>query len=487
MADQRLFVQTQATTLYGSGVVLGATSITLSSLTDLEGNNLAMTDFGALGYGTIEPGTSGQEEAITFSGITQNANGTATLTGVKNQLGKAPYTQTAGILRAHAGGSIFVLPNTAGFYDTLNGKDNDETISGKWIFPEGGSANAPVSGTVYSAPTDDLEYAAKKYVDNVAVAGAPDMNLTTKGVAEEATTAEIDAGTGAGGTSARLAVNPERLSTSIYNTQLPSSDQKDALAGTSGTPSTTNKYVTNDDTATTITASEIPRADAGGSIGQWERGAIKTMTAGETISGTTLPVAVYQDTSDNEFYACDANDTTKLVFTGFGITDGTDGNDIDIKYSGIVSGFTGLAEGTKYYVQDDKTIGTSVGTYEILVGIAISETELVIQHGADEYIGTEAFSFSGTGVDAVDTFTMPDNARTALIKTRFDDGSGNGSGEGQVEIKRKGITSMILVDQYINTGGKNEFQASLSGDTITLTSVRASGNPSTNGTIYYYN
>ena len=37
----------------------------------------------------------------------------------------------------------------------------------------------------------------------------------------------------------------------------------DALAGTSGTPSTSNKYVTNDDTATAATADKVARRLAG--------------------------------------------------------------------------------------------------------------------------------------------------------------------------------------------------------------------------------
>jgi len=102
------------------------------------------------------------------------------------------------------------------------------------------------------------------------------------------------------------------------------------------------------------------------------------LNAGETINGGTLPVAVYQDASDNEFYACDADDTDKLDFVGFAISNGTDGNSIDIQFEGIVDGFTGLVEGSRYYVQDDKTIGTTPGTYMVLVGIAISETELML-------------------------------------------------------------------------------------------------------------
>lgn len=401
-----------------------------------------------------------------------------------------------------------------------------------------GDAPVPNKLTYENAETisDDKDLANKKYADDLAIAGSPDMTTTVKGLAEEATEAEIDAGTATGGTSARLAINPATLETSIYGTQLPSSGQKSALAGTSGTPSGSNKYVTDDDTTGT-----------GNVLRDSER--VKnssTLTAGETISGATLPVACYQNTDeerdgtitqsetynyknlygddwacqtfrlnldagdyhsvkidrirlyldktnspsgnfyveifatdgdgkptgsalatanilasyisttaswidfefdysfslnttyaivcrcpggdssnhidwsraetnvyadgkfgisgdggsswslddnkdgsfyiyykfkyleDTKIYACDADDEYKLEFIGFGITDGTDGNDIDIQHQGLVSGFTGLMEGTKYYVQNDKTIGTTQGDYKVLVGIAISETELVI-------------------------------------------------------------------------------------------------------------
>jgi len=80
-----------------------------------------------------------------------------------------------------------------------------------------------------------------------------------------------------------------------------------------------------------------------------------------------------------EFYKSDANDISRLNFVGFAISNGTDGNPIDIQFNGIVKGFSGLDEGEKYYVQDTAgTIGTSKGTYNILVGVAISTTELLI-------------------------------------------------------------------------------------------------------------
>jgi len=105
------------------------------------------------------------------------------------------------------------------------------------------------------------------------------------------------------------------------------------------------------------------------------------LTAGATINGATLPVPCYIKAADSEIYACDANDTDALKFIGFAISNSTDGNDITFQTKGIVSGFTGLTVGSNYYVQDTVgTIGVTPSTSNIiLVGIAISATELMIQ------------------------------------------------------------------------------------------------------------
>jgi len=127
-----------------------------------------------------------------------------------------------------------------------------------------------------------------------------------------------------------------------------------------------------------------------------------TLTAGETINGATLPVAVYMDDTDNELKACDGNDTATLEFIGFAISNSTDGNDITIQTKGIVDGFSGLDVGKKYYVQDDKTIGTSPGTVLIHIGYAISATQILIINGPE--IPTKVtFSASDNLIDSHDT------------------------------------------------------------------------------------
>lgn len=182
-------------------------------------------------------------------------------------------------------------------------------------------------------------------IDQIVAGGAQDASTLTKGIS-------------------KMSVAPvsatEPIAVGDNDPRIPSTDLTAALAGGGGTPSATNKFQTKYDT----------------------RFGVNIRTAGATITGATLPVPVYQNKTDNEFYACDANDTAAMKFMGFAISDGTDANPIDVQFSGIVTGFTGLLEGEKYYVQDAVgTIGTTIGTYEVLVGVAISETELLIQKG----------------------------------------------------------------------------------------------------------
>lgn len=216
MSDNQKFIQAQPFQLAGAGGVLADTSITLQSMNDIDGTALAMTDFGNKGYLTLEPGSGVQEEQISFTGLTVNGNGTVTLSGVKSVLFKSPYTESSGLAKTHAGGTTVVISNTAGFYNELASKVNDETITGLWDFPSGAS-NPTIGNGAYVAPTLDTQIATKKYVDTVAVSGAPNANTTTKGIVQEATQAQVDAKTQAGSTGAELFINPSNLRSTLFN------------------------------------------------------------------------------------------------------------------------------------------------------------------------------------------------------------------------------------------------------------------------------
>ena len=70
-----------------------------------------------------------------------------------------------------------------------------------------------------------------------------------------------------------------------FNQQI-TEDQQDALAGTSGTPSATNKFVTNDDTSSTPVASKVVRYN---SLGLLVDNANTQYPLGESFTGATTP------------------------------------------------------------------------------------------------------------------------------------------------------------------------------------------------------
>lgn len=247
MSDTFLLAQLQPFTLAGAGANIGDTTLVLSSMKDIDGVVLAMTNFGTIGFGTLEPGNGVQEEQISFSGITQNSNGTATLTGVKSvamtRVAAVDYVVTNNITKTHAGGTIFVISNTVGFYDKLSSKADDETITGTWTFT---TPNYPVMTSDSPFPTSTVQLATKAYVDYVGSTGTPDATDVaggTKGkvylsVAPNSATDPIAVGT-----------NDPKLSTVSLATL--TANQVAALVGT-GTPNgTTGKYVTLDTATST--------------------------------------------------------------------------------------------------------------------------------------------------------------------------------------------------------------------------------------------
>lgn len=214
MSDNFKFVQAQPFTLAGSGCTIGATTITLASFAQIDGTLLTMTDFGTKGFLTAEPGNGTREEQLSFTGVVQNANGTATLTGVSNVLFVDPYTETSGTGKSHPGGSTIIITNTSGFYGQLTSKSDDETITGTWTFT---NPNYPRMDTDTPYPTDNAQLATKAYADSLTFAGAPNATTTQKGIVELATQAEVDAKTATGGTGASLVSTPALARSTLLN------------------------------------------------------------------------------------------------------------------------------------------------------------------------------------------------------------------------------------------------------------------------------
>lgn len=87
-------------------------------------------------YATIAPKTT-SSEFISFTGITQNADGTATLTGVVRGLAKkSPFTGSAAYRLPHSGQSQFILSDAPQVFKKFGTLDNDEVITGLWEAPD---------------------------------------------------------------------------------------------------------------------------------------------------------------------------------------------------------------------------------------------------------------------------------------------------------------------------------------------------------------
>jgi hypothetical protein len=411
MASKLTKVVANFETQLSTKLSISGTSATLQNIADDDGVNIPDGKY----YFTIDGGT-GQEEHI----LCDNTAGS--LTNIKSVSRQG--VETSGAVREHRVGAEVKITDFAILKIMKDILDGDEALD----------STSPLEYDSHPTFTKDTQLIDKKQLDDTAIAGAPDASTTVKGISK---------------LSKAPASPTNPIAVGDNDDRMPSQGENDALVGSSGTPSSTNTYITEDDVKTTATADKVVRALGTGKIdNDWinfNQADIKILTAGETINGATLPVAVYQKTSDNEIYACDGNVQTALEYIGFAVSNGTDGNPINIQTKGIVSGFTGLAEGERYYVQDDKTIGTTIGTYETMVGIAISETELLIMKGSFEYIG------SATDTDSSSPFapsiTTPAVARIAIVDVFKNEASGDDRDtRTQIFLTRKGMTNIAFAD-----------------------------------------
>ena len=181
-----------------SSLGTSATTINLTSFKEPVSNIPYTMSYlnSSIEYATIEP-QSTNKEFISFTGITQNSDGSATLTGVSRGLSFSyPYTASSTLQQPHAAQSIFILSNTPQLYNQYAAKSNNETITGIWTY-----SALPISSV---APTLGTQFANKTYVDGVAVAGAPDANTSTKGIVQLATALQTASSTALGSTGAYL-------------------------------------------------------------------------------------------------------------------------------------------------------------------------------------------------------------------------------------------------------------------------------------------
>lgn len=371
MADNFNFVQLQDLRLAGSGISLSDTSITLQSMKLIDGTtSVTMSMFGTVGMAVIEPDTS-REENISFTGITQNTDGTATLTGVTRGLAfSTPYTDVSANRKAHAGGSIMRISNTAPFYNQIAVKDNDESILGAWLFPSAEPTRPKITADVDA--TDATSFVTLGQLGRTTAAGAANASTTVNGISEIATQDEVEDGTATGGTGATVVVPASALTEARLNVQ---------------------RYV-----------------------------------AGENINASSTPLALYLKESDGRVYRTDSTSAGEAVFAfvGFAIAGQniTTGNTIRVQTDGLVSGFTGLTNGGYYFLTNTAgTISTTAGTISLRIGRAVGTTKILISVGKKIVQGLLTLSASGSTV--ITTGFRPDRVLCSANGDNGTNSSGN--------------------------------------------------------------
>lgn len=128
------FVQTPAIALYSPMASTDASAVVAPYPLDLDGVKLTMTDFGTVAYMTVDPKVSGFEEIISFTGIVDNGNNTATLIGLTRDLqSKYPYTGS-GTGKSHGSSALVVFSDNPQVYAAFGALANDNIWVGQQTF-----------------------------------------------------------------------------------------------------------------------------------------------------------------------------------------------------------------------------------------------------------------------------------------------------------------------------------------------------------------
>lgn len=291
-----------------SSLSASASSVVLASLEDRHGNGVTLATFGE--FGTIVIKNGDQWECIKFDALANNADGSVTLTVAtsgRKILPVYPYTGSATGFDFTAGSNVIVT-NDGLIVSKLGNVENPQTWSEIQTFTQPPVVPTPASGT---------DAANKDYVDGVAIAGAPDAATSAKGVT-------------------KLSVAPVSPTAPIAvgdnDGRLPTQSENDALVGTAGTPSSTNKFVTNDDTATSGNSKILRLASDG------------KLPALDASSLTNIPTAVisYDTTQAN----IGASSTAEQTVYSVAIPAGTLGTSRMVDIKAIAERITAISTAT---------------------------------------------------------------------------------------------------------------------------------------------
>lgn len=310
---------------------IGDTTATLVSATDDDGNALPTGTYGF----TIDAGNSSKEYIICT--LTSTA-----LTSIQS-ISRQGVTST-GFARSHRRGAKVTLTDWAIIKRILNNLDG--TTGFNSLVKLGYDADPGLTSG------DTTKFATVQYVNDTASAGTPDASTTVKGKSKLST----------------APVSPtDPIAVGDNDPRVPTQGENDALVGTSGTPSSSNKYVTNDDTTGTGSVVRQSVLTASSTV---------DFVFGETI---TAGQALYIKQSDGRVYKASSAAPGEALYSFIGIAyePGTVGQ--TKKVVPIDGTVTGLSFGNQTDTISEttdlsQTIVTTNNTYSMFSGVGVPPT-----------------------------------------------------------------------------------------------------------------
>lgn len=282
----------------------------------------------------------------------------------------------------------------------------------------------------------------KDYIDGISIAGAPDASTTAKGLTEEATQAEVDAGTTAGSTAARLMVNPSTLRAKQYHDYAVDTAGTDAYTITI-TPAITAyaagqvftfKAITANTGACTLNVSGLGAKDI-------KKNYNEALVTGDILANQVV-VVVYDGTNMQvlsklpsptptvQTYTT-ASTTLGGVTTRFDITNpsgttfrytwDTTGTDPGITTSTVPTGIPVVIKSTAMTVANTGCFlvtGSGANYFEITNASGVAENDVALTNG---YLKTVT----------AQTWTKPANLKYAIVEVQGAGAAGSGSSTGE--------------------------------------------------------
>lgn len=498
MAASTSFLPVEGTQFtVNSTVTASASTVSLSSFKTPDGRLLTMSDFGSVGYATLDPTDSTRLESISFTGITQNGDGSATLTGVSRGLDFiTPYTASTTLAKIHLVGSHMILSNSSAFYGNEFLFANNNGTSSRFIVISSTSpwrydaVGAQANGN-YIATTS--EFASVAYVNAVATSGAPVATQGVKGLVQISTAAQAASSTAlAGGSTGATLVLPTSFATDTPQNcssagciimSLIGGKLNQAWLDLSAAFTWTGTHIFNGSVTTNGQVTLNATTTVNG-IG------INMFPISGFISGQTINKADAVVVATSTGLLVKANSalaSTTLNFIGFATSTGATSSTIYVQTGGVVSGFSGLTAGRDYYINDSGALSLTPGSLELFVGQAVDSSSIFIKKDRDyQYIGSAAMTASGQSTTACNLDAkVSSSTRFVSVASTY---SGNPAASAAYgTMARIGFTS--FVGEPTNSSGvaaSCSFTSATNAVSCTVSSSVQNSSWSCSGTVYSY-